>query len=169
MQACYALRVGAATADDSRHGAPASSAQREYYGRYSATELLELIQTLEMVLFHGLVLIMQRDEGKGDMSYEKWFYEMIWGEYGIEKRRNERSVEVEDKSGGSGQTYLYVSNGKQVAGVKCQLPPEFCLSVFFSYGLIDEACKYLYWRNEHDELMDLIKGEYDRAAQYRAQ
>ena len=36
---------------------------------------------------------------------------------------------------------------------KSQLPPFFCLDIFFKYRLYNEACQFLYYRGEHSELL----------------
>lgn len=45
--------------------------------------------------------------------------------------------------------------------VRSQLPPFFCLDIFFKYRLFDNACSFLYYRREFDELLSLIRFEYD--------
>ena len=46
---------------------------------------------------------------------------------------------------------------------KSQLPPFFCLDIFFKYRLYNEACQFLYYRGEHSELLQLIRWEFDQS------
>ena len=59
---------------------------------------------------------------------------------------------------------LWVSGGCCVRSndsVKSQLPPYFCLDIFFKYRKYDQACQYLFYRREFDDLLQMIKFEYD--------
>ena len=41
------------------------------------------------------------------------------------------------------------------------LPPFYCLDIFFKYRMFDSACMYLYYRREFNELLTLIRFEYN--------
>lgn len=43
------------------------------------------------------------------------------------------------------------------------MPAFFCLDIFFKYRMYDEACNFLYYRNEFDELLQMIRFEYDES------
>lgn len=48
-----------------------------------------------------------------------------------------------------------------VTTVRSQLPPFFCLDIFFKYRLYDQACRFLYCRREDTELLQMIRWEYE--------
>lgn len=48
-----------------------------------------------------------------------------------------------------------------VATVQSQLPPFFCLDIFFKYRLYDLACRFLYCRREDTDLLQMIRWEYE--------
>ena len=48
-----------------------------------------------------------------------------------------------------------------VTTVKSQLPPFFCLDIFFKYRLYDLACRFLYCRREDTDLLQMIRWEYE--------
>ena len=50
---------------------------------------------------------------------------------------------------------------KMVPVLKSQLPPFFCLDLLFKYALYDEACKFLYYRRENNDLLQMIRWEYE--------
>ena len=75
-----------------------------------------------------------------------------------------------NQKGGDLQIYLRPVYGgnldeqevpKMVATVRSQLPPFFCLDVFFKYRLYDLACRYLYYRREDTDLLQMIRWEYE--------
>jgi hypothetical protein len=41
------------------------------------------------------------------------------------------------------------------------MPPFYALDILFKYEMHDEACRYLYYRREFNELMQLIRWEYE--------
>jgi hypothetical protein len=41
--------------------------------------------------------------------------------------------------------------------------PFFALDLMFKYKMYDYACKYLYYRRENNELLQLIKFEYNES------
>lgn len=45
--------------------------------------------------------------------------------------------------------------------VKSQIPPFFSLDLMFKYRMFDDACKYLYYRRENKELLQMIRWEYE--------
>lgn len=50
---------------------------------------------------------------------------------------------------------------KMIPALKSQLPPFFCLDLLFKYALYDEACKFLYYRRENNDLLQMIRWEYE--------
>ena len=48
--------------------------------------------------------------------------------------------------------------------IKTQLPQFFCLDIFFKYAMYKEACQYLFYRNEFDDLFQMIKFEFKENA-----
>jgi hypothetical protein len=49
--------------------------------------------------------------------------------------------------------------------VKTLLPPFFCLDIFFKYAMYERACLYLFYRHEFDDLLQMIRFEYNENKQ----
>ena len=41
------------------------------------------------------------------------------------------------------------------------MTPFYCLDIFFKYAMYKEACLYLFYRCEYDDLLQLIRFEYN--------
>lgn len=48
-----------------------------------------------------------------------------------------------------------------VMTTRSQMPPFYCLDILFKYRLFDFACQYLFYRREFNELLNLIRFEYN--------
>jgi hypothetical protein len=48
---------------------------------------------------------------------------------------------------------VYLDPVSKKYAVKSLLPPFYCLDIFFKYRLYDQACKYLYFRREFNDLL----------------
>jgi len=49
--------------------------------------------------------------------------------------------------------------------MRSQLPPFFCLDLLFKYKLFDLACEFLFNRREFNELLQMIRFEYNENKQ----
>jgi hypothetical protein len=50
----------------------------EYYAKFSKEEIQKLLMFTEMVVFHSLILLMNQNTDKKDLSvYEKHFHKML--------------------------------------------------------------------------------------------
>jgi hypothetical protein len=119
--------------------------QTQYYSSYPVEQILKLLQFTEMIIFHMLILLMSSQEpiDVHDFKlYENEFYRLIKQDFVDE----------------TGET-IYVVDGKQ--RVRCQMPPFYCLDILFKYEMYDEACRYLYYRREFNELLQMIRFEYE--------
>lgn len=115
--------------------------QEQFYQGYNSEQVLKLLQYTEMVIFHSLILLMKSSEEQDTIDfklYENEFYRLI-------------KQDSQDESG------LTIYNGT----VRCQLPPFFCLDILFKYAMYDEACRFLYYRREFNELLQMVRWEYE--------
>lgn len=66
----------------------------------------------------------------------------------------------DEETDGDKNPNIYVDPVTKKAMVKSQLPPFFCLDIFFKYRLYDEACQYLFYRRDFNDLFQMIRWEY---------
>lgn len=122
-----------------------------------------------MIIFHTLVLLMSSQD-QIDKScfnlYEKEFNSIIQADFDVKRYQEQVRREVEDPNSNDLQIdkNIYTNPEKpEVSRVRSKLPPFFCLDIFFKYRMYDQACSFLYYRYEFDELLLMIKFEYDES------
>lgn len=55
---------------------------------------------------------------------------------------------------------LFFDPVRKEVRLKQKLPVFFVLDMFFKYQMFDEACRFLFYRREFNELLQLVNGEY---------
>jgi hypothetical protein len=126
----------------------------EYFKQYKAEDQKSLVlQFCEMIIFHSLILLLnskQPIDAQDKKIYFDEFRRLI--EQDFTGKGNLVKFSTEPKSQHDASRPL----------LKSKLPPFFCLDIFFKYRMYDEACEFLYYRGEHNELLQLIRWEFEQ-------
>ena len=130
---------------------------QDYFKQYKTDEQRSLVlQFTEMIIFHSLILLLnskQPIDVQDNSIYMEEYRKMI-----------------EDDFNGKGNLFKCDINQPKPASsdpklqplIKSKLPPFFCLDIYFKYRMYDEACEFLYYRGEHNELLQLIRWEFEQ-------
>lgn len=163
---------------------------KHYYGSASLEDCLYMLKFVEMIIFHSLILLMSSRRPVDRVDYaihKREFDNLVRTEYLDEvdfdesaEPGNSQKMEVdeEDDSDSANEESVQKETAQDSKksikkrelekrkllkdlGVTLLLPPFFCLDLLFKYRLYDIACQFLFYRGEHQELLELIRWEYE--------
>ena len=126
----------------------------EYFKSYKTEEQRDLaLQFCEMIIFHSLILLLNSKQPIDVQDKSIYFDEF-------------RKL-IEEDFLGKGNLMKYPAAPKSQSNtqrplISSKLPPFFCLDILFKYRMYDEACEFLYYRGEHNELLQLIRWEFEQ-------